>query len=391
MANPLVALAPRRRLLALVGVLVIGFLLVRPVGAHLRATGLLLRFAAADPATAPWLARASAYDVDEEGSSLETTMGPTRARLYVPRGVGDPPAVIIVPGVHRLGVDEPRLQRFARSIASSGVAVYTPEIKALTEYRIEPASIGTIGEAAKALAQQRHKARVGIMGMSFAGGLALLAAADARYAPAIAFVVAVGAHDDLARVARFFATNEIPAPDGHPVHMKAHDYGTAVLLCDHAEEFFSAEDAPGARDALKHWLWGEEGEARTRAAKLTEASRKKLGVIFERKTGSELAPDILRVIDGQQAAMREVSPRGHLAGVRVPIFLLHGAGDSVIPPSETSWLATEVPAGYLKNALISPAVQHVELQGEPSVSDRWALVHFMAQILEEAEDETRAF
>ncbi|WP_394847587.1 hypothetical protein LZC95_08990 [Pendulispora brunnea] len=390
MANPLVALAPRRRLLALVGVLVIGILLVRPVGAHLRATGLLLRFAAADPATAPWLARASAHAVDEESSTLETATGPTRARLYVPHGVGDPPAVVIVPGVHRLGVDEPRLQRFARSIASSGVAVYTPEVKALTEYRIEPASIGTIGEAAKALAQRRHKAKVGIMGMSFAGGLALLAAADPRYAPSIAFVVAVGAHDDLSRVARFFATNEIPAPDGHPVHMKAHDYGTAVLLCDHAEEFFSAEDAPGARNALRHWLWGEEGEARALAAKLDEASRKKLELLFERK-GSELAPDILRVVDGQQAAMRDVSPRGHLAGLRVPIFLLHGAGDSVIPPSETSWLATEVPSGYLKNTLISPAVQHVELQGEPSVSDRWALVHFMAQILEEAEDERTSF
>jgi len=390
MANPLLALAPRRRLLALVGVLVVAFLLVRPGRAHLRATGLLLRFAATDPATAPWLARASAYEVDEESSTLETATGPTRARLYVPRGVGEPPAVVIVPGVHRLGVDEPRLQRFARSIASSGVAVYTPEIKALTEYRIEPASIGTIGEAAKALAQRQHKARVGVMGMSFAGGLALLAAVDAKYAPSMAFVVAVGAHDDLSRVARFFATNEIPAPDGQPVHMKAHDYGTAVLMCDHAEAFFSTEDATGARDALTHWLWGEEGEARTRAAKLGDASRKKLDLLFERK-GDALAPDILRVIDGQQAAMREVSPRGHLAGLRVPIFLLHGAGDSVIPPSETSWLATEVPPGYLKSTLISPAVQHVELQGEPSVSDRWALVHFMAQILEEAEEESRAF
>ena len=43
--------------------------------------------------------------------------------------------------------------------------------------------------------------------MSFAGGLSLLAAADPRFAEDVGFVVAVGAHHDLARVSRFFATD----------------------------------------------------------------------------------------------------------------------------------------------------------------------------------------
>ncbi|WP_394822680.1 hypothetical protein [Pendulispora albinea] len=356
----------------------------RPGLAHVRAAALLARFASVEEPK-PWLARASAYEVSEQSESLETDSGPTRARLYSPRGIENPPALVVVPGVHRLGVDEPRLQRFARAIAASGVAVLTPEVKSLTEYRIEPFGIATIGAAASALAKRQHVERVGVMGMSFAGGLALLAAADERYRSGIGFVVAVGAHDDLARVGRFFVTNAIPDAEGHTVQMQAHDYGIAVLMCDHADDFFPPEDAAEAKETLRRWLWGEEKEARARAAKLQPASREKLEQLFDKKTAA-LAPEILRVVEARGPAMREVSPHGRLGALHVPVYLLHGAGDSVIPPTETGWLAKEVPPAYLRTQLISPAVQHVELHGEPTAGERWALVHFMAQVLEEARD-----
>jgi hypothetical protein len=70
--------------------------------------------------------------------------------------------------------------------------------------------------------------------------------------------------------------------------------------------------------------------------------------------------------------------------VSVPVFLLHGAGDSVIPATETLWLAHDLPRDRLRASLVSPAIQHVELQGEPSLGDELALVHFLSDVLEEA-------
>ena len=81
------------------------------------------------------------------------------------------------------------------------------------------------------------------------------------------------------------------------------------------------------------------------------------------------------------------SPR--VAALKVPVFLLHGEGDSVIPATETRWLAAEVPPALLRAALVSPAVVHVEIQGEPALSERWALVHFMTQVLDEAQASAR--
>lgn len=378
--------APRRptnaRPLRLVAIaLIVSLVLGAGPGArHARAASLLLRFSAGTPGLS--------HEVDEDAFILQAPTGPTRARLYLPSGVVRAPGVVLIPGVHHLGVDEPRLQRFARAIASAGVAVMTPEIRELTEYRIEPASIGTIGAAAHDLARRLGRERVGVMGMSFAGGLSLLAAADPDPKSAIGFVVAVGAHDDLPRVARFFATDEIAEPNGAVVHMKAHEYGMLVLVHAHVEDFFPKEDESVARETLKLWLFEERAAAREAEKGLSAKGREEMDRLLGGRD-ARAAEEVLASVKLHEASMADVSPHGHLGSIHVPVYLLHGAGDSVIPPAETHWLASEVPQAWLRSALVSPAIQHVELEGEPSIEERFALVHFMAGVLAECGDETK--
>jgi 2-oxoglutarate dehydrogenase E1 component len=81
------------------------------------------------------------------------------------------------------------------------------------------------------------------MGMSFGGGIALLTAADPRFAERVSFVVAVGAHDDLPRVTRFFMTQEIKDPDGKVFPVKPHAYGAMVVVRSHVDRFFPPGDA----------------------------------------------------------------------------------------------------------------------------------------------------
>jgi pimeloyl-ACP methyl ester carboxylesterase len=196
-------------------------------------------------------------------------------------------------------------------------------------------------------------------------------------------VVAIGAHDDLARVSRFFATDEEPRPEGPPAHLKAHAYGALVLVYQRAERFFPPEDVAIARDALRLWLWDDRPAARARADALSPESWAKIDALFD--DPEQAATEILAVVDQDAPEMATVSPAGHLANMRVPVFLLHGAGDTVIPSAETEWLAREVPPGMLREALVSPALVHVELGPGTPASEKWDLVHFMARVLEEAE------
>ncbi|HEY2515052.1 MAG TPA: hypothetical protein VGI39_29505 [Polyangiaceae bacterium] len=352
---------------------VVALLAWHPVRAHVRAASLLQRFSTPD--------KGPLRGVTERPFPIPSST--QRARLYEPNGAREG-AVVLIPGVHRLGVDEPRLVHLARALAAEGITILTPEVPELTEYRIEAASTESIGAAARAF-HAYAGTPVGLMGMSFAGGLALLTAADPRFAPDVAFVVSVGAHDDLARVSRFFATNAIPRPDGSIAHLTAHPYGPLVLVYDRVEDFFPAEDIPAARDALRLWLWEEKARARKLAEALPPASRMRMLQLFDGDIPA-IAPKLLAEIDAHADTMSAASPHGHLAGLKAPVLLCHGAGDSVIPATETLWLAQDVPRGLLEDVLISPALVHVELEGKPSWRDQWAIVHFMAEVVGRARD-----
>src|SRR5580658_7747787 len=133
-------------MIALLAFAAIGVALWRPLRTHIRAASLLARFGEADAGALP--------GANELLFPIVRAVGdPIRARLYLPRGASQG-AMVLVPGVHHLGIDEPRLVHFARAVSASGVVVLTPEIGALVDYRIEGASADEIGEAAHALRER---------------------------------------------------------------------------------------------------------------------------------------------------------------------------------------------------------------------------------------------
>jgi dienelactone hydrolase len=367
----------RRRFVALVAVVAL-LALWHPARAHVRAAGLLVRFT--DPAAKGFPADAGRNPVDVRDESIAGT----RARVYSPRGVDDPPGLVVVHGVHWKGIDEPRLQRFASAIAASGVLVLTPEIRELCDYRMDPASARTIGESARALSD-RLGARVGVMGLSFAGGLSLVAASDPRYESAIGFVVSLGGHDDLGRVLRFFVTDDAPQPDGSTLHVHAHDYGAVVLEYSHAEDFFPPEDLDAARDTLRFVLHEDFDAATRRTSALSPASAARMRHILEHDT-SALAPELLAEIARLEPQLGAVSPSAHVGRIHVPVFVLHGAGDTLIPPSEALWLEHDTPRAMLREVLVSPAIEHVGLEAQTTLGDSLGLVAFMSDVLDAADE-----
>lgn len=349
---------------------------------HLRAASLLLRIE--NPNDHSRLARFDTYSVAEVASELATPRGPVRARLYTPQGIANPPGMVVAHGIHHLGIDEPRLMAFSRALAQSGIQVFTPELPSIADYQVTRGSVDIIGAAAQRFAQQIN-APVGVLGLSFAGGEALLAAADPRYAPSIGFVLSIGAHEDMHRVAEFFVTGKIARPDGTIVTMKPHEYGPLVLIYSHVDEFFPAADINGAKEALKLLLWEDVSASKAAAAKLSPASQEKMAHLYQHDS-SVFDDAIQRAIDRHSAEMAAVSPHNQLQSLHVPVLLLHGAGDDVIPATEMLWLERDIPNGYLRGALITPMLSHVDVAQEPPLGEKLALVHLMSHLFELADD-----
>lgn len=349
---------------------------------HLQAAA-VLRVVSEQPV--PWvLSKFTMEPVRREEIQFASPDGVVRARLYTPVKHPDAPGMVVLHGIHHLGMDEPRLMSFAAALAGCGLRVLTPELPGIKDYHVGTDSVRVIGDSAKWLHQQTGTP-VGVLGLSFSGGLALVAASEPQYRNDFKFIFAVGADDAMEHVATFYRTGVDVRPDGSVERLKPHDYGTLVLEYENLEDFVPAQDEASIRMVLRDHLY-EDGSAEKGAlAQLTvaqHAEAMQLMNAYSSVTRAELSVDEEKHL----VEMAEVSPHRKIGTMTTPVYLLHGAGDNIIPSAETLWLASELPKATLKEMLISPIVSHVDFdETKPGVRDEWRLVHFFAQGLRAAE------
>jgi pimeloyl-ACP methyl ester carboxylesterase len=349
----------------------------------LRSYALLARFL--DPHASGVLLRLETHPVESQDITLPLESNFVRARLYLPSDIAHPAGMVLIHGIHHLGIDEPRLVSFARAAAGSGFAVLTPEVAALADYRVDSTSIATIGESPAWLQRRLGGGPVTVIGVSFAGGLSLLAACDPRYAPHIRDLLLMGAYADLGRVSRFLATSQAELPDGRRESYKAHDYGAAVFVYSHLDRFFAASDLSVAHDALQYWLWEQPQAAHPLLARLSPEGRATVELLMARQI-DRLRPRLLDAIQMDEPQLSALSPQGKLGELRVPVFLLHGLTDDIIPSTESLWLETEIPRPYLREALITPAFSHVDPDKAASWREELRLTGFLADVMRASED-----
>ena len=379
---------PRRKTLAAalaVGVVVLCLAFWPFAKAHLQAVA-VLREVAGQPV--PWVAHELTVPVTTEDLSfpIATPNGQqrVRARVYIPQDRPHAPAMVIFHGVHHLGIDEPRLVGFASAMAGCGIRVLTPELPGIKDYHVSEDSVAAIGESVKWFAAQTG-GPVGVMGLSFSGGLALVAASEPQVHPAFKFIVAVGSQDSMLRVAEYYLTGRDARPDGSVESLPPHEYGPLVLEYENLDDFVPAQDLVPVRALLKAHLYEDRpGEA---AAKLgmSEAQRREALDLMDTTlpaTRSAIAASIAR----HASESPSLSPEGRLRAMGTPVYLLHGEGDNIIPSAETLWMANELQPDDLKAMLVSPVLSHLDLNGpKPGPMDQWRLINFFAQMIRTAE------
>lgn len=338
---------------------------------------------------------ASAFETgefDERTLTVPWRGGQLRARVYIPRGASDR-AMLLVPGVHAAGVDEPRLVQFARDLASVRHTVLTTELTDLTQYRLTPRTTDMIEDAALWLSGQPALApdgRIGMMGISFAGGLSIVAASRPALRSRVAFVMSFGGHGDLPRTLRYLCTG-IQA-DG--AHRPPHDYGVAIILLSVAERVVPPEQAQPLRTAILTFLEGsrldlvdkaraatEFERARALARALPEPARTLMRYVNDRDVvhlGPILLPHVTELGDD-----RMLSP-GREAAPAAPVYLLHGTDDNVIPAIESSLLADTLRGRNVTvHQLATPLITHAEVDRSASAAAMWRLISFWADLLGE--------
>jgi hypothetical protein len=298
--------------------------------------------------------------VSDERLTVPWRGGELPARRYRPFLPSERP-ILLVPGVHAAGVDEPRLDGFARNLAALGHPVVAVGLPDLARYRITPQSTDMIEDAARWLSAQpaRNSApeAIGIVGIS---------------------------HGDLPRTLRYLCTGI--QPDG--ARRPPHDYGVVIILLGAAERLVPAEQVEPLRAAILTFLEASHVDmvdkpraagiferARTMTADLGEPARTLMTYVNTRDVdhlGPVLLPHVSAMGDPALSPAKSVPPAG-------TVYLLHGADDNVIPAVESVLLAEDLKRrGGRVYQLATPLITHAEVDRTPTAMEVWNLVRFWA-------------
>jgi len=102
--------------------------------------------------------------------TVHTRLGDVPAQFYRPSGSSSR-AVLLIPGIHSMGIREPRLTALAQDLAGSGNLVMTLALPDLQHYQLTTRSTDVIEDAVDWMTKQPQLApdgRIGIIGISFA-------------------------------------------------------------------------------------------------------------------------------------------------------------------------------------------------------------------------------
>ncbi|HEX2572841.1 MAG TPA: hypothetical protein VH877_25040 [Polyangia bacterium] len=387
----------RKRITVAVFLLAVFALGAVPARGYLRSASLVARAAGMHEG---WPGRIAAWDIgafERRDLEVPSRQGPLRARLYLPpAGSQTSRPVVLTSGVHKDGIDEARLVGLASDLARGGVAVLTPELPDLMEYRITPRLADLIEDAGRwasedqALAPWRTDGRVGLVGISFSGGLAVVAGGRPALADRVAFVLSFGGHGDLGRTLRYLCTGVQPDQALRPPH----DYGVVVILLNVAHLVVPPAQVDLLRQGIRTYLhasssamvdWNRaraEFAAAERAQKdMPEPAATLMGYVNTRNVRA-LGPILLPIVD-RYTASPALSPERSPAP-RAPVFLLHGADDNVIPAIESTLLGRRLgEQGTPVHHLVTPLITHAELNRQAGPGEAWRMIAFWKDLLDE--------
>jgi len=386
----------RRRLLAALTAFVIAVVVFAYVGApYARAASFIVRAAGLGGRAEEFANRQSRKVTIQPRHQVSTRYGDVPARMYVPEGTSRR-TVLLVPGIHSMGIEEPRLTALADDLAGAGVKVMAMALPDLQAYRITPRATDVIEDAVTWMSQRPDLApdgRVGIIGISFAGGLSISAASRPSIRDKVAFVLSFGGHGDLYRVMRYLTTGEAPQVPGLETH-PPHDYGVAVILYGLADRGVVPMDQVEAlRKGIETFLLASQltlvnmdeanatfAKAREIAMTLPEPSRTYLNYVNDRavaKLGPALVPFLQQLGVGDPA----LSPQLIDHPASATLFLLHGSGDTVIPAAETVLFSEDLQRkGADVHVLLSELITHAEVNRAATYIDVLKLVNLWAQV-----------
>lgn len=272
------------------------------------------------------------------------------ADLYEP---GQPAggALVLVPGFTEAGKDDHRVVELARSLARARFAVLVPEVPGSRALRVRLEDKRTIADALLFLKQQRpeiSRQGVGVVAISYAVGLAVLASLEVRAEAPVDFLVGLGGYYETTAVVTFATTGRYRLPgDRRWSRGKPLAAAKWIFLASNAAVLADAQDRQRLEALGESCFHGCDPDVAALAESLGPEGRALLAVVTNGNPDS--VPQLLEQLpESVTARLQALSlDRRDLSPMAGRLILIHGRLDPLIPFSESVALAEAVPGTEL--------------------------------------------
>ncbi|MDE0214075.1 MAG: hypothetical protein OXN22_08370 [Deltaproteobacteria bacterium] len=290
------------------------------------------------------------------------------ADLYAVQDARPRAGLLVTHGVLDTGKDDPRLVALADELASCGFAVLVPELEGLKSLRLEMAESEDIAAAFRFMLSREEvdATRAGLLGISFAAGPTLKAAADPSIRDRVKFVVSFGGYYDTVNIIRYLTTGR-DEYRGHRHVEPPEIYARYVFVKNLLVHVTVEED----RRVLSGLLDDMQREA---DAGVTRWDGEAPVISPERLTEDGRAVyDLIRNQDPARVRSlveaTEPGVRHYLEGLSLPpvvpqvtarVLIGHGDTDPLIPSTESLRLADALPDPSRVYVAVLKVVSHVD-------------------------------
>ena len=286
-----------------------------------------------------------------------------QADIYEPVRSGVSPAVVLVNGVEPEGRRYPPLVDLADGLARAGFVVMVPDALDYVNYRVLPQDIGALVRGFQILKSRDtvDMNRIGFVGFSMGGSLALVAAADKEIADEVQMVAAVGSYFSLEAMIQAVTTKTVRTADGNESY-EPDNYVWLIIRNTLLSQVRDSDDRaalfrvfslpspqadPDMTQAFDPKGFGEQ--ARSIYAMLTNRDPDMVEPLVS--TVREVIPDVFE----------SISPKYHINNLQAPVALLHDRSDPYVPVQESKRTFKAVGGTPHARLEILDVVQHAEL------------------------------
>jgi pimeloyl-ACP methyl ester carboxylesterase len=248
---------------------------------------------------------------------------------------------LIAPGLHFLGPDDPRLDRFCRVLGRAGFRVVAPFLPAFVDLLVEPSAADDLELCARASLRRFSADRITLFSISFGSWPALETAA--RLGNDVDAVITFGGYARFESAVRFCIDGVMRSPDGNQQLARDPLNSPALFLnmLPYLEPGPETRALEAAWRQMTYRTWGKmelkqpgrlEPFARELCPSVPPAQRELFLIGCGVVPGA--GPLVESALERAGDAFAFASPAPALARIECPVVICHGKDDDVIPWGE---------------------------------------------------------